>query len=490
VRLWPTSVRARLTLWYTVLLGLPLIAFATVCYIAFARALDNRTDRFMGDALSAFTRELGAERRASSDAAVAMRATVNEVRFRELHIMILDSAGRVMARAEPPEDEPVEERQWWAEDTTAVVALRGHDTAKPATLTISTERGAYRLVAHPLSFEGRRLVLLGTYSLKENEETMARIRRMFVIAIPLLLACAATGGHFLAKRGLAPVSSMATHAAEITASNLHERLPVTGGDEMVRLARVVNDLLDRLELSFEQQRRFMADASHELRTPTATVRTEADVTLSREHRDEEEYRASVTIIQNASRRLTRIVDDLFLLARADSGQPIAHRGPLYLEEVVHDATRAVRQIADRRSVQIALGDVVEAPFHGDADLLGRLLLNLLDNAIRYSPPNGTVDVSMTRRDGQFEILVGDAGPGIPAEAQERVFERFFQVDPSRTRGTNGSATGAGLGLAIARRIADMHGGRLELAESRPGRTVFRLRLPVDAPQRPKSTALL
>jgi heavy metal sensor kinase len=300
---------------------------------------------------------------------------------------------------------------------------------------------------------------------------------MFAIAIPLLILSAATGGYVLAKRSLAPVSAMTSRAAAISATNLHERLPVSGGDELVGLARVVNDLLDRLENSFEQQRRFMQDASHELRTPAAILRAETDVTLSRAHRDEEEYRASISVMQDAARRLTRIVDDLFLLARADAGHLVMHREPLYLEELVHDAARGVRQVADQRGVRVALGDVIEAPFEGDADLLGRLLLNLLDNAIKYSPENGTVDVAMAQRHGRYEISVVDAGPGIPPDAQQRVFERFFRVDSVRSRSENGATSGAGLGLAIARRIAELHGGQLDLVESRSGRTEFRIALP-------------
>jgi two-component system, OmpR family, sensor kinase len=270
---------------------------------------------------------------------------------------------------------------------------------------------------------------------------------------------------------------MASRAAEIGATNLRDRLPVSGGEELAGLARVVNDLLGRLEASFVQQRRFMADASHELRTPTAILRSEADVTLAQTHRTEEEYRAAVTIMRDAARRLTRIVDDLFLLARADSGNLVARREPIYLEELVHDATRAVRPLADARSIRVELSEAVEAPFEGDADLLGRLLLNLLDNAIKHSPAGGSVEVGMARRNGHYEIDVIDEGAGIPAEAQERIFERFVRLDAARARGEQSSTSGAGLGLAIARRIAEVHGGRLVLAASRPGRTDFRVTLP-------------
>src|SRR5262249_30081953 len=156
------------------------------------------------------------------------------------------------------------------------------------------------------------------------------------------IGCAATGGYLLARRSLAPVASMAARAAAISASNLDERLPVGGGDELVGLARVMNDLLDRLERAFGQQRRFVADASHELRTPTAILRSEADITLSRPHREEAEYRESLGVMQDAARRLTRIVDDLFLLARADAGHLVPERQRMYLEDLVQEATRAVQ----------------------------------------------------------------------------------------------------------------------------------------------------
>jgi heavy metal sensor kinase len=340
--------------------------------------------------------------------------------------------------------------------------------------------GAHLERVQPLLVDGHRYVLAGRYPLREAEQMMAGIRRMFLIAIPLLVLVAATSGYFLADRSLAPVASMAAHAAEISALNLHERLPVSGGDELVRLARVINDLLDRLETSFEQQRRFMADASHELRTPTAIVRAEADVTLSRESRTNEEYRASVVIMQDAARRLTRIVDDLFLLARADSGHLVIQQAPLYLEDVVDDAARGVRHLADRRGVKVALTNVVEAQVIGDADLLGRLVLNLLDNAIKHSPQGATVEVGMTRRNGECDVAVIDAGPGIPDADRAMVFERFFQVDAARARRDDTQTSGAGLGLAIARRIAEVHNGRVELVSSRPGHTEFRLTLPVDA----------
>jgi two-component system, OmpR family, sensor kinase len=478
MRWWPSSLRARLTLWYTVLLGMPLIAFAIIGYVVVARTLLERTDAFIGDALTAFSRELMAERRAASTAAQAIRTTVDEVRFRDLHIVIVDHSGQIVATTDISADDPAQSGASSAEVASRFVSLLAtRDPARAFATTLSAGPSTYRVLSRPLAIRGEQFDLAAAYPESDLEAVLQRIRGIFLIAVPLLIACAAIGGYVLAKRSLAPVSSMAARATEISASTLHERLPVAGGDELVGLARVVNDLLDRLEASFAQQQRFMADASHELRTPTAILRAEADVTLAPAHRDEEEYRASMSVMRDAARRLTRIVDDLFLLARADAGHLVMRRDGLYLEDLVHDATRGVRQIADRRAVRVELQHIEEAPFEGDADLLGRLLLNLLDNAIKYSPEGGTVAVAMSREGGQYRISITDAGPGIPADVQDRVFDRFFRVDAARSRSDVSDTSGAGLGLAIARRIAEMHGGRLDLTASRPGRTEFVLTLP-------------
>ena len=475
---WPSTLRWRLTLWYTVLLAAPLIVLAVGYYLLFARTLAARTDKFIGDALTAFSRELVAERRAALGVIPAVRTTVDEVRFRDLHIAVLDARDTVVAMTPMPVAEtrpgrtPQEDFDAWVGG-----ALRRQEPGDTVATTVSGRVADYRVVVRRMSLADQRLQLAGTYSLADVDAVLRRIRRTFALLIPLLLVVAASGGYFIAMRGLAPVSAMAARAADIGATNLRDRVPVSGGQELAGLARVVNDLLDRLEASFTQQRRFMADASHELRTPTAILRTEADVTLAQEHRPEEEYRASMTIVRDAVRRLGRIVDDLFLLARADSGTAIGRRELVYLEEVVFDAARAVRSLVDARQVRVEIADVIEAPVNGDADLLGRLVLNLLDNATKHSPIGGVVRVAVARRGGQFELTVTDAGPGIPEEDRERIFERFVRLDDGRADGDPTRPSGAGLGLAIARRVAELHGGHLELAESRPGRTTFRVVLP-------------
>ncbi|MHB1312307.1 MAG: heavy metal sensor histidine kinase [Gemmatimonadaceae bacterium] len=478
---WPASLRLRLTAWFTLVLGATLVAFAVGSYGIFARTLRERTETFTGDALTAFSRELAAERRMLPDAGTAARKTVEEVRFRDLQIVITDSAGRIVALGAGAQ-EPAHERDRLPLDVARLTRSLSAMPWAAETRTLPDAQGGFLVVARPFTLDGTPLRLAAVYPLHDVQTVLDRIRAAFLVVIPLLLAAAAAGGFFLARRGLAPVADMAARASRISASTLHERLPVgAAGDELAELATVVNGLLNRLEGSFAQQRRFMADASHELRTPTAILRTEADVTLARASRSEAEYRASFAVMQDAARRLTRIVDDLFLIARADAGHLVPRAEDLYLEEVVLGAVRGIRPIAEQRGVQVEVQAAGEAPMRGDADLLGRLVLNLLDNAVKFTPDGGCVEVEIARAGAACTVVVTDAGPGIPAEAQPRIFERFFRADTARSRVESSAMSGAGLGLAIARHIAQAHGGTLELAESRPGRTAFRASFPADGP---------
>jgi heavy metal sensor kinase len=475
---WPATLRWRLTLWYTALLAVPLVVLAIGFYALFARTLANRTDRFIDDALTAFSRELAAERRATLSADRAIHSTVEEVRFRDLHIAVLDGADHVIAMTPMP----LAEARGELTEQAAFDRWIGHAiprAARPQTTAFDVDgrSGRFRVAVVPVALAGDTFELTGAYSTADIEAILARIRGVLAVVFPLLLLCAAGGGYFMASRSLAPVAAMASRAADITATNLRERLPVSGGQELAGLAHVVNELLARLEDSFSRQRRFMADASHELRTPTAILRTEADVTLAQGHRPEAEYRASLTVIRDASQRLTRIVEDLFALARVDAENVGGRRERLYLEELVDDSIRLARPLADAHGVQVAVVEAVEAPVNGDADLLGRLLLNLIDNAIKHSPGGGLVQVVMKRCDGSIDVGIVDQGQGIPERDRDRIFERFVRLSDDAA-GADGSAqNGVGLGLAIARRIAEAHGGALVVAESRPGHTEFRLRLP-------------
>ena len=466
------------------MLALPLVGFAVASYAAFAATLRDRTDAFIEDALTAITREVSAERRLAQSAAGAIRTTLSEVRFRDLDIWAFEATGAVVGMS-APQGGPVGVAHPIAVDSAALIdAMRRNEGGSGFALDVEHADGGYRIRAQPLVLAPATYWVVGAYPLREVDATLGRIRTMFVLAIPLLILAAATGGWLLARRSLSPVSAMASRAAEISASTLYERLPADTNDELGDLARVLNSLLDRMEAAFDQQKRFMADASHELRTPAAILRAESDVTLSREHRDEAEYRESFRVMQDASHRLSRVVEDLFLAARADAGQVKVEPVEVYLEEVVHDAVRAVRPLAVAQRVEVEFTEAVGAPVRGDAHLLGRILLNLLENALRHSPVGGTIEVQLRRRDGRCTVSVIDAGPGIPNADWEHIFERFVRLDPARSRTGPAAGVGAGLGLGIARRLAALHGGQLVVADSRPGRTEFRLTLPLSSPVTP------
>jgi heavy metal sensor kinase len=310
---------------------------------------------------------------------------------------------------------------------------------------------------------------------------MAEARDAFLVAIPLVLAVATIGGYALARKSLRPVLAMSNQAARIGATTLHERLPVVNErDELGRLATVFNDLLGRLDRSFHQQRQLMADASHELRTPVAVMCGEAELALSRADRSAEEYREALATIHGEGRRLRRIVDDLFLLARANADDQPLVLTELYLDELTGECVRAMQALAVRREIRLVYEPGGELPFRGDEALLKRLVMNLLDNAIKYTPAGGHVTVTAGRRGERYRVAVADTGPGVPAELRERIFERFYRAYPADSRNGAADTGGAGLGLPIARWVAEVHGGRLELARAGAGGSEFVVDLPAPA----------
>jgi heavy metal sensor kinase len=338
-------------------------------------------------------------------------------------------------------------------------------------------RSGYRGVAGKFSLKGQPYTLIILQSLHPQNEMLEEVRATFAWVIPIAIFLASLGGYFLARKSLAPVVAMSSQAGRISAKNLHERLPIQNAkDELGRLAASFNELLERVDQSFERQRRFMSDASHELRTPAAILRGESEVALSRTERPAEEYRESLTVLNAEAQRLTQIVEDLFTLTRADAGQYPLSPHEFYLDELVADCTHAARSLASAKQISLTCEVPEELLIRADEALLRRMILNLLDNAIKYTPAGGRVTVSCGRSGAEYALSVTDSGEGIPAELQQRVFERFFRVDKARTRSEQDGG-GAGLGLSIARWIAEAHHGRLILARSDSSGSTFSALLP-------------
>jgi signal transduction histidine kinase len=327
-------------------------------------------------------------------------------------------------------------------------------------------------------------VLQVPYSLAELHRAIAGLNRTLLLLAPLALLCAGVGGSLLTGRALRPVQQIAHAAQRIGADALHERLPAHGDDEFARLAATFNRMLARLEEAFatqqqliarlrtlvEQQRRFTADASHELRTPLTAIKANASLTLSGDTRPEE-WRRSMEEINTAASAMARLVDDLLLLARSDSGQLARDPIELPLRELVVQAIARVRA-PDRAPITLGVEDEA-LTVHGCEDELTRLFSNLLENAARHTPADGTITVTARREADSVLIDVADSGCGIAPEHLPHLGERFYRVDTARARADGGS----GLGLSICRGIAEAHGGEISFRSTPGAGTTARVTLP-------------
>lgn len=314
---------------------------------------------------------------------------------------------------------------------------------------------------------------------------LASVVRALAITIPIAFLIVAIGAYILARRTLAPLTEMAGTVDAITSTSLEKRLRVPDArDEIAQLAIRFNRLLDRLQQAFAHQRRFMADASHELRTPIAAALTASQVTLQAQSRSEDEYRSTLRIVEEQMLRLRRIVQDMFLLAQTDSQSIALKQELLYFDEVVAEACRAVEVLCREKQVKLEVDCTSGVEIYGDPGLLRQCVVVLLDNARKYTPPGGTIRVTLTSNNTRCILRVADTGCGIPPEAQPHIFERFYRVNKARSRSASDvNGGGAGLGLSIAKWIAGMHKGELQLEHSEVGGgSVFALILPVSGPE--------
>ena len=455
------SVRTRLTLWYAAVLALSLIAFAFLVYYAATAIFYERQDESLlstaQTVASAYVEEF--EETHSPDRAGEI--VLAELIFPNRYVQVTDNAGspialsRNLSGAVPI---PLSAFNQARQQSSSLVNVNG---LRVAVVPLSSERElGFATVAEPLSV---------------IEGELRRLRRDFFAGVPVVLLLASAGGYFLARKSLAPIDSMNQQTQRISAESLSSRLDVTNPrDELGRLGATINDLLARLETSFKQQERFVADASHELRTPLAVLRGETEVALTKT-RTIDEYQRSLSLIRDEAERLSRIVEDLFILAHRPVDAPAALlKEPLSLNEVVRDCARAAQVLAARKGVRLKTqNDPVSIVLNGDKELLNRTVLNLLDNAVKYTPSGGEVSIALARQNGNALIVVRDTGIGIPQVDQPHIFDRFYRVDKARSRALGG----AGLGLSIVQWIVDAHEGRIKV-QSTPGKgTTFTVELP-------------
>jgi len=307
-------------------------------------------------------------------------------------------------------------------------------------------------------------------SLRDTLWTLAAI---LATGIPFAAGLAIAGGYFLAGRVVSPVGAMAQKAREISAESLAKRLPVDNArDEFGQLATVFNDTLSRLQDAFERLRRFTADASHELRTPLTAMRSVGEVALQNTL-DTGTYRDVIGNMLEEVDRLTHLVESLLMLTRADSGKVQLTPEALDLGGLVGHVIEQLRVLADEKQQELTLRAPIRVHVMGDDALIRHALMNLIHNAIKYTPNGGTITVDVNATGGRAIIEVRDTGPGVPATHRHRIFDRFYRVDASRSR----EEGGVGLGLAIARWAVEANGGQIELASDGTAGSLFRVILP-------------
>ncbi len=453
-----TSIRARLTLWYGGVLMLTLLGLGVAVCLLMARASLARVDASLD-----FEFREAAEALAGGRPAAELAS--GPAAFHEAYLLRVE-AGPDQVLAESP-------RLAGHSLPRAPDGPTGTGAVQHASLELGP-LGACRLVSGRVGTPTGPCVLRIATSMSPWQAEQAELRRVLWAILPLGLLAATAGGYGLASSSLAPIGRMTEAARQITAESLDRRLVVGHpGDELGRLATTLNAMLDRIDRGFAAARRFTADAAHELRTPVATIRTEAEVCLLKA-RTPEEYAETLRSVVEEAGRLGRLADRLLTLSREDAGATGGPR-PVRLDRLVGTSVAAARDAAQAAGIALDLeGDALDPMVvMGDAEALRQVFDNLLDNAVQYTTPGGGVRVR-GGIDGPWAVVeILDTGVGIAPEVLPRIFDRFFRADPSRCRRTGG----AGLGLSIVRAVVERHDGQVEV-ESRPGvGTRFRVRLP-------------
>jgi two-component system heavy metal sensor histidine kinase CusS len=449
------SIGIRLTVWYSLVLLAGMLLFGTGMWWMVSHSLRSSVDRGLEAQAQAVITVLQTE----SDPAHPQQLREELSEYVEW----------------TPEGKLIEVRD--AQDKTLVssriVALARAGDQKGFGVE-TTSVGRFRTFVTTTTVEGAAYKILVATPLDGTETTLRDSGKLVLWSAPIVLLIASIGGYWISRRALAPVDDITQAARSIGIENLSQRLAVPAtGDELARLSETWNGMLTRLESAVQRLSQFTADASHELRTPIALIRTTAELTLRRE-RSNDTYREALHQIVAESERMSQLVEDLLLLARADVGLPALPLERVELTPLVRDVCRQGEVLARLRQLEISAEAPVEPVFvQANDPELRRLLLLLVDNAVKYTPAGGRITVSVGCDPNGATVAVRDTGIGIPETALPHVFERFYRAEQSRNRDDGGT----GLGLSIAKWIADRHHASLE-AESESGKgATFRVRFP-------------
>lgn len=464
-----SSIRFKLTVWYSAAMGFVLLFFSAVLYMTMYRTLHAEVDAKI-KTMAEVTASSGNIAAGHFDLTQLDSMMEEKLGFRTpgKFIQILDNTGSVGQTSLNLQAHPM---------PISISALKKASNRQISFETLNVRGSKYptRMVTYPVvtNNEVVSIVQIGT-SLQAVQDTLHELFLTLLLGIPASLTLASIGGWFMAKKSLRPVTDITTAARMITARNLDQKIEVTNPiDEVGRLAETFNDMIARLNSSFRQTNQFSSDVSHELRTPLTIMRGEMEVVL-RSPRKVEEYQSVIASSLEEVERMSSMVEELLLLSKAEDGEMklnISHISIYRLLETIFDNAIA---LAKGKGVQVAMHSRKDIYIEGDELRLRQLFLNLVDNAIKYTPPTGTVDILLTEIGEYAHVSIKDTGVGISKEDQEKIFERFYRVDKSRSREVGGT----GLGLSICKRIVEAHNGHLTV-ESETGKgSTFSVDLPV------------
>ena len=462
-RLTPKSIRAQLTLWYLLMLGGALAAFAAFVFASRGQALSREVDadleirahHLVGQMQPQF---LGLDIAAALAGDPALAGEL---------VIVREPSGAALYRSPAfpslrgPAEAIATNAARSAEDLT-IVEDRDGNTLRLATIVVQ------RTGASPVVVQ----VAAPTAPI---QRALGQLALGMVLWFAVVVSAASYGGSFIARRALAPVEAIVGRVREIQASRLDDRLDLrTGSEELDRLVETLNDMLDRLATSMRGARRFAADASHELQTPIAAMRTAIEICLGDSGSTAEEYREMAGDLVVDLDRLSALIRDLRLLALADGGHLLDRLEPVDLTRLVKECCEIVQGVAKPKNITLTIDILADITVSGSVLHLRRALLNLAHNAVRYSPDGSTIQITVGRLDREAVLVFVDEGCGIGPEDLPHIFERFYRADPARARDTGGS----GLGLAIADQIVRSHGGRIDVTSLVDRGSTFAVFLPL------------
>ena len=435
------SIRWRLTLWYGAAMAVVLAVFSTAIWLLTVRSQSARIDFELDEEMNEIVYELTTLFQ-RDDLLKELRAEFGAHATFDFDIARADGSALFLSDR--------------------LQQQRLHDeTAGPTSATSDVRMlpglGELRVLRRSLESPNGPLLVHVAIPLTPLREAQQSLLRTMASVGPLMLFVAMAGGYWLARRALAPIEQITATAQRITAERLDQRLDVPPvRDELSRLAQTLNEMIDRLHRSFNEMHRFTADAAHELRTPLAVLRTQLEVAL-RANRSPAEYREVLVSLHEETVQLCRLASQLLELSREDAGIEAAPFTRVRLDKVLQESLDQVRPAAEQKSLRLNAANWPATEVIGDTHRLHRVFVNLLDNAVKNTQPDGHIRLSVSATSDSVEVIIADTGCGIPAEHLPHIFDRFYRADPART-----SPDGSGLGLAICQSIIHAHRGRIEL----------------------------